>query len=164
MRDGDAASQFVHATGRTYMQHCCLSSFYSNKSLTLAKHHLTVPEVKYMGCLKKLVALMEVCISSLLLVIQTHSGQIKLLKKSIFIHKRWMTKYANILTWLSAAKHLCLSVFGANVSFEWGMSVHTQILTRLPLTLCFSCVEGKAEGAGLCFSTAVFPPFFIVKR
>lgn len=55
-------------------------------------------------------------------------------------------------------------MFGANVSFEWGMSVHTQILTRLPLTLCFSCVEGKAEDTGLCFSTAVSPSLFIVKR
>lgn len=35
------------------------------------------------------------------------------------------------------------------------MSVYTQILTRLPLTLCFSCVEGKAEDTRLRFSTAV---------
>lgn len=163
MRGGDAAGQFVHTTGSTYMQRCCLSSLCSNKSLTLAKHHLTVPEVKLTGRLKRPMAVKQVCVSSLLLVIQTHSGQIKLLKKKkIYFHTGAVndTKYANILTWLSAAKHLCLSVFGANVSFEWGMSAHTQILTRLPLTLCFSCVEGKAEDAGLCFSTAVPPPPF----
>ena len=161
-RGRDAARQFVHTTGSIYMQRCCLSSLYSNKSLTLAKHQLTVPEVKYTGCLKRLVALQEVCVSSLLLVIQTHSGQIKLLKESIFIQERWMTqKYANILTWLSAAKHLCLSVLGTNVSFEWGMSVHTQILTRLPLTLCFSHVEGKAEDASLLlFLLLFFSPLF----
>lgn len=154
-------SRFVHTTGSTYMQRCCLSSPYSNKSLTLAKHHLTVPEVKYTGCLNWLVTLKEVCVNSLLSVTQTHSGQIKLLKKKIYFHTGAMndTKYANILTWLSAAKHLCLSVFGANVSFEWGMSVHTQILTRLPLTLCFSCVEGKAEDVDLCF-LLLFSPFF----
>lgn len=59
--------------------------------------------------------LKEVCVSSLLLVKQTHSGQIKLFKKKkIYFHTGAMndTKYANILTQLSAAKHLCLSVFG----------------------------------------------------
>lgn len=34
-------------------------------------------------------------------------------------------KYANILSRLSAAKHLCFVSVRANVSFEWGMSVHT---------------------------------------
>ena len=53
MRGGDAAGQFVHTTGSTYMQRCCLSSLCSNKSLTLAKHHLTVPEVKLTGRLKR---------------------------------------------------------------------------------------------------------------
>lgn len=43
------------------------------------------------------------------------------------------------------------------------MSVHTQILTRLPLTLCFSHVEGKAEDTGLCFSTAVSPLVLYLK-
>lgn len=75
------------------MQCCCLTSPYSNKGLTLAKYHLIVPEVKVMGCLKWLV-----CVSSLLLVIQTHSGQIKVLE--IYFHTGVMndTKYANILT------------------------------------------------------------------
>lgn len=49
MRDGDAESQFVHTTGSSYMQRCCLS-LYSNKSLV--KHHLTVPEVR-VGAVKK---------------------------------------------------------------------------------------------------------------
>ena len=53
MRGGDAAGRFVHTTGSTYMQRCCLSSLCSNKSLTLAKHHLTVPEVKAYGMSKK---------------------------------------------------------------------------------------------------------------
>ncbi len=86
-------------------------------------------------------------------------------KKSIFIQEWWMnTKYANILTWLSAAKHLCLLVFGANVSFEWGMSVHTQILTRLPLTLCFSCVEGKLRTLAFAFPLLFFPPHFYSQK
>lgn len=65
-----------------------------------------------MRCLKRLVALKEVCVSSLLLVKQTHSGQIKLLKK-IYFHTGAMNdaRYANILTQLSAAKQLCVSVW-----------------------------------------------------
>lgn len=67
-----------------------------------------------MRCLKRLVAVKEVCVSSLLLVKQTHSGQIKLLKKKIYFHTGAMNdaRYANILTQLSAAKQLCVSVWG----------------------------------------------------
>lgn len=45
MKVRDAVSQFVHTTGSTYMQCCCLCTPYSNNSLLLAKHHLlTIPE------------------------------------------------------------------------------------------------------------------------
>lgn len=40
------------------------------------------------------------------------------------------------------------------------MSVDTQILTHLPLALCFSCIEEKAGDTGLCFAT-VFSLFVL---
>lgn len=107
----------------------------------------------------------EVCVCELPAVgytdtLRTNKG----LKKSIFIQRRMTQKYANILTRLSAAKHLCLSVLGANVSFEWEMSVHTQILTRLPLTLLFSCVMGKSGDTDIWFPALLCFPLFIINR
>lgn len=84
--------------------------------------------------------------------------------KKIYFHTGAMndTKYANILTWLSAATHLCLSVFRANVSFEWGMSVHThthRYSLNCHLLFAFHMSRGKLGTLAFAFPL-LFPHFY----
>jgi len=86
-------------------------------------------------------------------VAQTDSGHLSFLKY-IFILEPLMQNTPILLT---AAKHLCLSVFRQMLALN-GEAVNTQILTRLPLTPLLSCFEG--ECGGFAFKTNV-SSFFI---